>query len=560
MNANQLFNSRLHNISTAARIILGGTLSTADKGYMVYDTDLSSPYFWDGTQWLAAGGGGTGTLVALPFTTDHLATTNNQYVVGDLVWYLGNVYRCIANNDSLLPTSALYWTLVGAGFPLVQQPADWNSTSGNNQILNKPTIPASQIQSDWTQSNNAALDFIKNKPTIPTVGTWGALNYPTWVSGTPFVKMDAAGSFILDTNTYLTSIPTLQQVLTAGNSALNLSIALNQGSFYSNSLAESLQFFNPSYTGSKAHYLIIGNVGNNQYGVQWSKDNLASNTLTKILRPLYAVDQTNNIEYLLPDTNSGFFSVTLVSSVNGNIPDNFGNVTIPIGTGTVTGSGTINYIPKWTPTGTALGDSQIFDNGTNVGVGQASPSYKLDVNGEINTNNGIRIGTNGAKSGFYGGANRLLIWAGNAQIGEIGLAGANQNIYDFNHSIIPGTGVTGNQNSLNLSANVTAGGVGTNSVNVAQLNIAPSYVQAPSTGALGTGTLRGVYYHPTLTSLNTSPHIAWENTSGDIIHGNLATGGADEMVTVDTNGKLKKQTIPTGSSVGFEMNFLLMGA
>jgi hypothetical protein len=86
------------------------------------------------------GGGGGGVLVALPFTTDHIAATNNPYLIGDIVYYLGNVYRCIANNDSILPTSALYWTNLGAGFPLVQQPADWNSTSGNNQILNKPTI------------------------------------------------------------------------------------------------------------------------------------------------------------------------------------------------------------------------------------------------------------------------------------------------------------------------------------------------------------------------------------------------------------------------------------
>jgi hypothetical protein len=82
----------------------------------------------------------SGALVALPFTTDHLAATNNPYLIGDIVYYLGNIYRCIANNDSILPTSALYWTNLGAGFPLVQQPADWNSTSGNNQILNKPTI------------------------------------------------------------------------------------------------------------------------------------------------------------------------------------------------------------------------------------------------------------------------------------------------------------------------------------------------------------------------------------------------------------------------------------
>ena len=86
-------------------------------------------------------------LVALPFTTDHLTATNNAYVIGDVVWYLGNVYRCIANNDSILPTSTTYWTNLGAGNPLVEQPTDWNSTTGNNQILNKPTIPTGTVTS-----------------------------------------------------------------------------------------------------------------------------------------------------------------------------------------------------------------------------------------------------------------------------------------------------------------------------------------------------------------------------------------------------------------------------
>lgn len=44
--------------------------------------------------------------------------------------------------------------------------ADWNATSGDAQILNKPTIPAAQIQSDWNQTNNTAVDYIKNKPII----------------------------------------------------------------------------------------------------------------------------------------------------------------------------------------------------------------------------------------------------------------------------------------------------------------------------------------------------------------------------------------------------------
>ena len=29
------------------------------------------------------------------------------------------------------------------------------------------------------------------------IGTWGTLNYPTWTTGTPFVKMTAAGTFAL---------------------------------------------------------------------------------------------------------------------------------------------------------------------------------------------------------------------------------------------------------------------------------------------------------------------------------------------------------------------------
>jgi hypothetical protein len=48
------------------------------------------------------------------------------------------------------------------------------------------------------------------------IGTWGALNYPTWTTGTPFVKMTAAGTFTLDTNTYLTSINSGQVINALG--------------------------------------------------------------------------------------------------------------------------------------------------------------------------------------------------------------------------------------------------------------------------------------------------------------------------------------------------------
>jgi hypothetical protein len=84
-----------------------------------------------------------------------------------VVWYLGNIYRCIANNDSLLPTNTTYWTSLGAGFQTIERPADWTSSSGNNQILNKPTIPAAQVNSDW--NSTSGLSEILNKPTIPVL-------------------------------------------------------------------------------------------------------------------------------------------------------------------------------------------------------------------------------------------------------------------------------------------------------------------------------------------------------------------------------------------------------
>jgi hypothetical protein len=68
------------------------------------------------------------------------------------------------------------------------------------------------------------------------------------------------------------------------------------------------------------------------------------------------------------------------------------------------GSGTANYITKWTGAN-SQGNSIVFDNGTNVGVGHNNPNYKLDVNGIIYSNNGFRVHNNGADvqngSGYY---------------------------------------------------------------------------------------------------------------------------------------------------------------
>jgi hypothetical protein len=115
--------------------------------------------------------------VSTEWNANHTTATGNPYLIGDRVWYNGNVYRCIANNDGLLPTNTSYWTLVNVGYRLRQTPVDWNATSGDYQILNKPTIPAAQVNSDWNAVSGVAE--ILNKPTIPAAqvnSDWDAVS------------------------------------------------------------------------------------------------------------------------------------------------------------------------------------------------------------------------------------------------------------------------------------------------------------------------------------------------------------------------------------------------
>ena len=58
------------------------------------------------------------------------------------------------------------------------------------------------------------------------------------------------------------------------------------------------------------------------------------------------------------------------------IADASGNLSVAAGA-TITGSGTNNYLARWTPSGSQLGIGLIYDNGTNLGIGTTSPTNIL---------------------------------------------------------------------------------------------------------------------------------------------------------------------------------------
>jgi hypothetical protein len=73
------------------------------------------------------------------------------------------------------------------------------------------------------------------------------------------------------------------------------------------------------------------------------------------------------------------------------ISDAAGNATWqPVGaSGSVTGSGTLSFIPKWTPSGTQLGNSLLFDDGISVGLGTTAPTHRLNVSHSGSTGIGV---------------------------------------------------------------------------------------------------------------------------------------------------------------------------
>lgn len=94
-----------------------------------------------------------------------------------------------------------------------------------------------------------------------------------------------------------------------------------------------------------------------------------------------------------------------------------GVLTWEAGGGGLSGSGTTNYLSKWTNS-TTLGDSVIIDNGTNVGIGDATPAslftvgngddFQINTTGAITSASGITSSGTITFSGLSGSGDRCV--------------------------------------------------------------------------------------------------------------------------------------------------------
>lgn len=140
-------------------------------------------------------------------------------------------------------------------------------------------------------------------------------------------------------------------------------------------------------------------------------------------------------------------------------------------------AGSTNYVSKFTGTNT-IGNSQIYDNGTNVGVGTISPAQKLDINGNAYVNG------------------QLL--AGDTSVSTIPIQGANFNPTVFGRKAVTNTlsndprtiGVLGQTIARGSVANRLVGGAfftqtdSSNSQNISQLRALQGWTIHNGTGTV----------------------------------------------------------------------------
>jgi nitrogen fixation protein len=107
---------------------------------------------------------------------DHISSLGNAYLAGDVVYYQGRIYKAKFNNDAILPSVGgnTYWSDLGTGERLRQINADWNSTSGDSLILNKPVIPTKT--SDLTNDGEDGINPFITAADVPTGDLQGVLD------------------------------------------------------------------------------------------------------------------------------------------------------------------------------------------------------------------------------------------------------------------------------------------------------------------------------------------------------------------------------------------------
>jgi hypothetical protein len=207
---------------------------------------------------------------------------------------------------------------------------------------------------DWTTFNSK-----QGAITLTTTGSSGAATFSAGTLNIPNYTLSGLGG-----------VPT-SRTITINGTTQDLS-ANQTWTISSNVNATNTQDY--TATANQTVFTVTGGYTVGQLAVFYNGSKLASNEFTAI----------NGTTFTLATACQANDIVQAVVSVTG---------------GGIGGSGTTNYISKWSASG-VLANSQIFDNGTNVGIGTASPANKLSISNNGNAAVAFRINDTNANASF----------------------------------------------------------------------------------------------------------------------------------------------------------------
>jgi hypothetical protein len=208
------------------------------------------------------------------------------------------------------------------------------------------------------------------------------------------------------------------------------------------------------------------------------------------------------------------------------------------------GSGTMNYVARWTPNGTTLGTGTMYDNGTNVGIGTTTPTGLFSVNSTATgTPYGVYSTLTGASNtgtaGYFSNTSTsgYALYA-NGNIGASIVSGAAAPVT----GILPvGGGGTGD-NTLTL--NGVLYGNGTSAINTTAQGGANTVLTANNGAPSFSGT-------PTINTSVTVPLVIGGTTASSslTLQSTSATGTTDSII-FQTGSQATAMTIKSAGAVG----------
>lgn len=207
-----------------------------------------------------------------------------------------------------------------------------------------------------------------------------------------------------------------------------------------------------------------------------------------------------------PATNSAQGQVKLTGDLSGTADA----PTVPALSDKIEGTGTLNYVPKFTASKT-LANSLIYDSGTNIGIGTASPSAQLHVKGDLG---GILLERTAGTAPFDQGFLKLMNKDGGSfQLRS--LSGAND-----------GFNITNGNAGTNYMTGLSSGFIGIGTAT-------PTNKLEIKHGTDGNSGLRFTNLTSASTASSSSSKVLALNSSGDVILTNVP--GTQNIVAFSVN-------------------------